>query len=68
VNRPLVVTILLRLDQQGYDPRKQRWYLEASNLDSFWTDQFVDAAAGQKVIAVSSFYDSQSDTFEALAE
>ncbi len=38
---------------KGYDPRKQRWYTEASNLDSFWTDQFVDAVTGQRVIAVS---------------
>ena len=38
---------------KGYDPRKQPWYLEAMDLDSFWTDQFVDAVTGQRVIAVS---------------
>ncbi len=37
----------------GFDPRKQRWYVEASNRSSFWTDQFVDAVTGQRVIAVS---------------
>ena len=37
----------------GYDPRKQRWYVAASDLSSFWTDQFVDADTGQNVIAVS---------------
>jgi len=36
-----------------YDPRKQPWYTAAMNLDSFWTDQFVDAVSGQRVIAVS---------------
>jgi sigma-B regulation protein RsbU (phosphoserine phosphatase) len=37
----------------GFDPRKQRWYVEAADRSSFWTDQFVDAVTGQRVIAVS---------------
>jgi sigma-B regulation protein RsbU (phosphoserine phosphatase) len=37
----------------GFDFRKQRWCAEASDRSSFWTDQFVDAVTGQRVIAVS---------------
>ena len=38
---------------EDYDPRKQIWYSAAFEPDSDWTDQFVDALTGQRVISVS---------------
>ena len=38
---------------ENYDPRKQIWYSAAFDSDSDWTDQFVDALTGRRVISVS---------------
>jgi len=38
---------------ENYDPRKQIWYSAASDPDSDWTDQFVDALTGRRVISAS---------------
>jgi len=38
---------------ENYDPRKQIWYSAAFDPDSDWTDQFVDALTGRRVISVS---------------
>ena len=38
---------------ENYDPRKQIWYSAAFNPNFEWTDQFVDALTGRRVISVS---------------
>ncbi|CAB1065253.1 Serine phosphatase RsbU, regulator of sigma subunit [Olavius sp. associated proteobacterium Delta 1] len=38
---------------ENYDPRKQIWYSAAADPNSDWTDQFVDALTGRRVISVS---------------
>lgn len=38
---------------ENFDPRKQIWYSAAANPDSEWTDQFIDALTGRRVISVS---------------
>ena len=36
-----------------YDPRQQSWYKAAYDMQSTWTDQFIDALTGRRVISVS---------------
>jgi sigma-B regulation protein RsbU (phosphoserine phosphatase) len=38
---------------EDYDPREQIWYSAASEPHSDWTDPFVDAITGQRVISVA---------------
>jgi sigma-B regulation protein RsbU (phosphoserine phosphatase) len=38
---------------ENYDPRKQVWYSAAFDPNFDWTDQFVDALTGRRVISVS---------------